>query len=214
MGHPQAVGCCAYARQGRPGAAREVMALPGLIAPPGERAAGPDGRAAPIPLRGMLGRALPVSVAIPKIGVHATLARVGRGRDGAIVPPPGRDRDRAGWYERGPSPGEPGAAVLVGHLATSSGPAVFARLRELRPGDLIGVVRADDTVAVFRMVSAEQAPKGSFPAARVHASGGRPELRLITCAGRYDRARRAYDDNLIVYATFAAAYRLTDLVRT
>ncbi|MFC9977747.1 sortase domain-bontaining protein [Spirillospora sp. NPDC127200] len=160
-----------------------------------------------------LGRALPTSLAIPSIGVSAPLMRLGRGESGGVAAPPLSAPRTAGWCEVGPAPGEPGAAVLVGLLGTFTGPAVFARLRELRRGAIVGVVRADETVAVFRVMGAEQVPKEGLPADRMRAAGPRPELRLVTCAGRYDASRRGYADYLIVYASFAAAYRLRDLVR-
>ncbi|WP_158588121.1 sortase domain-containing protein [Actinomadura logoneensis] len=145
------------------------------------------------------------------------LGRVGRvgadgsGPPGPVGPPPAAGPHRAGWLASGPSPGEPGAAVVLAHRGTGTAPAVLARLRDLRPGDIIAVARLDGTVAVFRMTRSEQVPKRRFSESRVLLGGSVPELRLITCAGRFDHARRAYDDNLIVYATFAAAYRTADL---
>ncbi len=180
-----------------------MLALPEFVPP--------SGAGAPAPLRAALAHAVPTRLLIPRIEVSAPLGRVGRDPSGLIQAPPTSDPERAGWFASGPSPGEPGAALLLGHLDTTSGPAVFARLDELRPGDIIGVARTDGTVAVFRMTRAEQVPKRRFPVGRVLLAGAVPELRLITCAGRYDHLRRAYDDNLIVYATFAAAYRTADL---
>ncbi|MEU5883619.1 class F sortase [Spirillospora sp. NPDC047279] len=172
--------------------------------------------ARPAPLRSTLGRYEPTSIAIPRIAVNAPLTRVGSEGNGQIKAPPLDDHNLAGWYERGATPGEPGTAVIVGHLDTTGGPAVFARLRELEQGDVVGVVRADETVAVFKITAVEQVAKHRFPAGRVHGSGqgGVPELRLVTCAGTYDESRRSYPDNLILYATFAAAYRVADLLKT
>ncbi|MQY07592.1 class F sortase [Actinomadura macrotermitis] len=193
----------------RPVAGPPPAPLPAPLPAPPWPAPPPAGRG-PVPLGGGLGRALPASVSIPRIGVSAPLAPLGREAGGAIAAPPPDEPGLAGWFAGGPTPGRPGAAVIVGRRDTGAGPAVFARLRELRAGDLVGIVRADDTVAVFRVSGSEQAPKHAFPAARVHAAGERPELRLITCAGRYDAASGAYADDLIVYAGLAAAYRLTD----
>ncbi|MCP2343308.1 sortase domain-containing protein [Actinomadura rupiterrae] len=169
----------------------------------------PQGRAdVPAPLRTALDHAVPTRLLIPKIALSAPLGRVLPGTVQALLPDA---PDRARWLASGPSPGEPGAALVLGRLDTASGPGVFAHLGELSPGDIIGVARSDGTVAVFRMTRAEQVPKRRFSESRVLVAGTVPELRLITCAGRYDRARGAYDDNLIVYATFAAAYRAADL---
>lgn len=188
---------CTLGRQDHP-----RFALPAVVRPKG---------GTPAPLRAALASAVPTRLLIPEIGVSAALGRVGRDALGVIKAPLLDDPDRAGWLASGPSPGEPGAALVLGQLDTASGPAVFARLRELCPGDIIGVARTDGTVAVFRMTRSEQVPKRRFSEGRVRLAGDVPELRLITCAGRYDHVRRAYDDNLIVYATFAAAYRTADL---
>lgn len=189
------------------------LALPAITGPAaGEPDAGP-GAGRPTPLQASLGRYMPTAIAIPKISVNAPLTEVGRGEDGSIEAPPVDEHNLAGWYGAGASPGEPGTAVIVGHLDTKTAPAVFARLKELKAGDIVGIVRADETVAVFRITSSEEVPKEKFPERRVLAGKGSPELRLVTCAGRYDDARHAYSDNLILYGTFAAAYRLSDLLK-
>ncbi|WP_245681769.1 class F sortase [Actinomadura kijaniata] len=212
VGTAQMVFGCALIGSQRAAQPRSGLVLPTTPAAPlsGPQSAAPD---APRPLPGFPGRALPTSLSIPSIGVNSPLVRVGREGNGAIAAPPLERPGAAGWYGYGPTPGEPGAAVIVGHLDTRTGPAVFARLGELRPGALLGVARADGTVPVFRVTSAERVPKNGFPATRVHASAdGRPALRLVTCAGRYDPRRHLYAENLVVYATFTASYRLADLV--
>ncbi|KAB2351813.1 sortase domain-containing protein [Actinomadura rudentiformis] len=165
----------------------------------------------PAALPGTLGRSQPVSIAIPNIGVNAPLAGVGTTASGRIEVPPLDEHNMAGWYARGASPGEPGAAVIAGRVGTTTGPAVFARLRELAQGDIVGVVREDETVAVFRITSAEQI-SGGFPAECLRR--GAPELRLIACAGLHDDAWRSHPDHLIVHGSFAAAYRVSDLLDT
>jgi sortase (surface protein transpeptidase) len=111
------------------------------------------------------------------------------------------DPDLVGWYRFGPRPGEPGPAVLVGHVDTKTAPAVFYRLRQLRPGDEILVGQPDGTATRFRVGRLEQHPKTALPTNRIWTKANRPLLRLITCAGSYDHATRHYRDNLIVYAS-------------
>ena len=48
---------------------------------------------------------------------------------------------RASVFTGGPAPGETGPAVIAGHVDSRSGPAVFYRLGDLRPGDDITVER-------------------------------------------------------------------------
>ncbi|WP_424535222.1 class F sortase [Sphaerisporangium viridialbum] len=147
----------------------------------------------------------PVRVVIPGIGVDAPVRPVGLEASGEIEVPPISARDLAGWYRYGPVPGETGPAVIVGHFKTRSGPAVFARARELRRGDRIEVVRSDGRVAAFTVDGLQQVRKAEFPTEKVYGNIGHPGLRLITCAGVFDRKARAYPDNLIVYASLTSA---------
>ncbi|MEU4542454.1 sortase domain-containing protein [Nonomuraea dietziae] len=130
---------------------------------------------------------------------------------GQLAVPPLDHADIAGWYGGGPTPGERGSAVIVGHLDTTTGPAVFARLSELRRGDTVAAVRADGTVAVFSVERLERTPKSRFPADEVYGSTRERKLVLGPCGGVFDRIHRSYTDNLIVHAVYRAAYAVSDL---
>jgi sortase (surface protein transpeptidase) len=143
--------------------------------------------------------ALPVRLQIPAIAVSTPLVRLGRLRDGSIEVP--RDWGTAGWYDRGPRPGQPGPAVILGHVDSKTGPAVFFRLRELRPGDIVRVGLADGRILAFRVQRVERYPKDHFPTEAVYFPTLNRELRLITCGGEFDYARGSYRDNIVVYAT-------------
>jgi sortase (surface protein transpeptidase) len=109
------------------------------------------------------------------------------------------DPKLVGWYEGGPTPGESGTAVAVGHLDTRTGPAVFAPLSQLRPGRLVEVRRADGRTAVYTVDAVKTYEKAHFPNREVYGDRGRPELRLITCGGVYDR-KAGYAGNVVVFA--------------
>lgn len=160
---------------------------------------------------GVLGRSRARYIVIPRIGVNARVEDVGRAADGSVGVPPLSESNLAGWYRAGAAPGQAGAAVIVGHRDTVTGPAVFAELSRLRSGDPVAVVRADRTVAVFVVYGSVRTPKRAFPGDAVFARPRRPGLRLITCGGVFDRRRHSYEDNLIVFAQFSAAYRQSDL---
>jgi hypothetical protein len=146
---------------------------------------------------------VPTSVRIPKIRVASSLDRLGRAKDGTVEPPrPGRWQV-AGWYHLGPRPGEPGSAVILGHVDSTSGPAVFFRLRELRRGDEILVGRADGSSVRFVVQRTSQYPKRWFPTDEVYYPTLTPELRLVTCGGQFDFSTGHYRSNVIVFATIA-----------
>ena len=147
----------------------------------------------------------PVSLSVPAIGVSSDLLRLGLNDDGTVeVPPLGLD-DQAGWYERGPAPGDVGPAVLLGHVdSAAAGPGVFFDLGALEPGDEVDVTRADGTVAVFTVDRVERHPKDDFPTIEAYGNTPDAQLRLITCGGDFDSAARSYLDNVIVFATLTA----------
>lgn len=129
----------------------------------------------------------------PLIGLHLAA-------DGSLQPPPASESNLAGWYAEGTSPGETGTAVVTGHVDTARGPAAFFRLVELAPGAEIAVERADRTVVRFAVDSVVAYPKSAFPSGLVYSPAPRPELRVITCGGPYDRTRGGYRDNVVVSA--------------
>jgi sortase (surface protein transpeptidase) len=146
------------------------------------------------------GDAPPTRVRIPAIGVDAPLEPLGLDASGALDAP--KDFKDAGWYADGTAPGEVGPAVIAGHVDSKTGPAVFFRLSQLRAGDLVEVARAGTWVR-FRVVGVDRYPKDRFPTDRVYGPTPDPQLRLITCSGRFDQARDSYVDNTVVYAVGA-----------
>jgi hypothetical protein len=104
------------------------------------------------------------------------------------------------WYRSGPTPGEIGPAVIVGHVDSKGLVAVFFYLTRVRPGNQIEVTRQDGKVAVFTVSSIEKFAKTDFPTERVYGPTDGSELRLITCGGTFDRARASWSSNVVVFA--------------
>ncbi|MER7970676.1 MULTISPECIES: class F sortase [unclassified Streptomyces] len=151
----------------------------------------------------------PRRVDIPDLGVRAPVTARGLDPDGAIEPPPYALADSVGWYAAGTAPGAAGVALLVGHVDTETRPAVFYRLSTLHPGRTVRVVRADGGVAEFTVDDVRVQPRDHFDAHRAFGPHrpGRAELRLITCGGTFDRARRAYTANVVVSAYLTGGTR-------
>ena len=143
--------------------------------------------------------ARPVSLTIPLIGVKTQLVKLGLTADGALQVP--SSTTVAGWYTGAPRPGDIGSAVIVGHVDSLTGPGVFYRLSELRPGNRIFVLRADGTTVAFRVTAVRAYQKDAFPTHDVYGPVPDAELRLITCGGDFDAATGHYLSNVVVYAT-------------
>jgi hypothetical protein len=140
----------------------------------------------------------PVRIRIPAAHVDTFLQRLGRAGNGAIKVP--SRPSIAGWYAEGARPGQAGPAVILGHVDSATGPAVFFRVPELRPGDAVYVARADGSTARFRVTHLSRVPKNRFPTDLVYAPTLEASLRLVTCGGGIDPATGHYRDNVIVFA--------------
>jgi sortase (surface protein transpeptidase) len=142
--------------------------------------------------------ARPVAIDIPAIGVQSVLAPLGLNADGTVEVP--ADPAEAGWYKLGTRPGALGSAVILGHVDSTEGPAVFYLLSTLSQGDAVDVRLADGTLAQFRVSSVRTYANEQFPAAQVYAAKGARVLNLVTCGGSYDAARGGYQANVVVNA--------------
>ncbi len=146
----------------------------------------------------------PVSLTIPAIDVKADVTRLGLNADRTVEVP--KDADDTGWYRHGPAPGENGSAVILGHVDSTTGPAVFYRLKNLERGEKVAVKLSDDSVAHYQVVRVALYANEDFPAQKVYsASVGQPALNLVTCGGSYDRDAGGYQSNVVVYTKFLGA---------
>jgi hypothetical protein len=142
----------------------------------------------------------PVRLTIPSIKVEAPILNVGLAQDGSVDVPPLQRHHEAGWFDQGPTPGQFGPALIVGHADTRTGPSVFHDLGRMRAGQRIEVLRRDHTIAVFEVNSVEHFGKSKLPIQRVYGDFSRPSLRLVTCGGTWLGGSQGYSDNVIVFA--------------
>lgn len=140
----------------------------------------------------------PVALEVPSIKVSTRLESLAVNAAGVLAVP--KDFSVAGWWSSGPAPGADGAAVIVGHVDSLHGAAVFYQLRDLRPGAPSVVRRADDSTVTFVVDVLREFSKNELPTNLIYGPTASPSLRLITCSGSFDRTSRAYRDNLVVFA--------------
>lgn len=140
----------------------------------------------------------PTRISIPKLNIEANFeAPLGIAADKTIEVPKGYTT--VGWYKYGPTPGEIGPAVVIGHIDSYQGPAIFHELKNLVPGDRIFIDRKDGNTAEFEVLKLEYNSQSNFPTKQVYGDIEYAGLRLITCTGMYDHGTLRYSHNLIVY---------------
>src|ERR1700722_3642606 len=156
-----------------------------------------------VPAPAVVARSVPVAVRIPAIGLSVWVTQLGLNADGTVEVP--TNVKAPGWFAPGPSPGQVGSAVLLGHVDSSQGPGVFFQLRTLQPGNQINVNLADGVVATFKVTSGATYQKTQFPDQQVYGSNGSSQLQLVTCGGTFDPQTGHYLSNIVVYSSFVSA---------
>ncbi len=141
----------------------------------------------------------PRRIEIPTIGVEAEIIDLGLHDDGSLETP--TDFAEAGWWAGGATANQDGPTVIVGHVDSYIGPAVFFRLSELQAGDHIVVVDAHGGESEFEVTEVDLYDKDDFPTDRVYGQTDEPTLRLVTCGGVFDERERSYEANFVVFAT-------------
>lgn len=142
----------------------------------------------------------PKIVTIPRLGITAAI------EDTPLVRPqdfeaPFSWSDTA-WFSRGPKPGDPGHALIFGHLDSYCCPAIFWHLNDLRSGDVVYVRYRTGKPLKFRVWwnhSYWESP--TLVKWVVYHKTKDRALLLITCAGVFHGTEAGYDHREVVYAT-------------
>ncbi len=136
---------------------------------------------------------------IPSIGVDAPISVKGFDPNGVMDAPNGPED--VAWYQFTTRPGEGGNAVFSAHVDYRNyGPAVFARLKDLKKGDAVEVHLADGTIYRYEVVVSVSYPAETAPVEDIVGPTSREVITLITCAGTFDQASRQYSHRLVVRA--------------
>jgi len=143
--------------------------------------------------------ALPERIVIPGIDVDAPINLKTMGPDGMMQPPNGPED--VAWYDFTARPGSGGNAVFSAHVDYHDyGPAVFAKLKDLKKGNAIEVHLADTTTLRYQVVVSVTYPAADAPFEDIVGPTSRETITLITCTGSFDAASRQYSHRLVVRA--------------
>jgi LPXTG-site transpeptidase (sortase) family protein len=177
-------------------------AAPQVASPPAVALKTPPSATQPVNMSVARARSVPVALRIPAIGVSVSLGTLGLNPDRTVEVP--TNYQQPGWFRPGPSPGEVGSAVILGHVDDFKGPAVFFRLGSLKVGDKVEVSLTNGVVAHFQVTTIATYLKTHFPAKQVYASHGYSALQLVTCGGAFDTRTGHYLSNVVAYTTLAS----------
>jgi len=143
-------------------------------------------------------RSRPVHITIPAIDVNASVVELGLNGNGTVQVP--SSWYVTGWYKYGPTPGQKGSAVILGHVDSTSGPAVFFELSKLRPGNRINVKLASGVTVHFSVIGLREYNKTSLPDKLVYGTRSYDALQLVTCGGVFDSKTHHYLSNIVVFS--------------
>ncbi|HVB70188.1 MAG TPA: sortase [Acidimicrobiales bacterium] len=146
---------------------------------------------------GFAKRSRPIHLTIPKLGISVPLSELGLNKDHSVQVP--TNFAIPGWYKYGPSPGQESSAVILGHVDSYLGPAVFFHLADLRLGNHVIVKAADGKTFTFRVIGLREYSKSTFPDRLVYGPRKYAALQLVTCGGVFDRQTGHYLSNIVVF---------------
>ena len=142
----------------------------------------------------------PRHLAIAHLGISVAIGTLGLQPDGEVEVP--RTASSVGWYRFGPEPGQLGAAVLLGHVDSTSGPGIFFSLSRLQRGDSVDVTLASGQIVVFQVTNVETYVKSAFPSSLVYAPTSGRHLNLVTCGGHFNTSTHHYESNVVVFTSY------------
>ena len=142
------------------------------------------------------------TLVIPKIGVSAPFSYKVVGTDGQMPNPDGPEDaayyDFSQWPGLGGLPAKGGNVIVAGHVDyIRYGPAVFWRLHELEPGDMVEIHLADGTVVTYKIEFYKQIEAGSADWTPIVEATADESITLITCGGEFEAGH--YNNRQIVW---------------
>jgi sortase (surface protein transpeptidase) len=146
----------------------------------------------------------PLELLIPRLGIQAPFEEPVRLLPDQTIGVP-ESTSAVAWYDGSPTPGTLGPSVVLGHVDSKNGPAVFYSLGQLHPGDVVKVVRKDGSTATFVVDKLARYPQDTFPTDAVYGPIAYAGIRLVTCSGVYDKTTQKYSHNLVIFGHLTAS---------
>jgi LPXTG-site transpeptidase (sortase) family protein len=150
-----------------------------------------------------IARSRPLTLIIPALTINTVVGTLGLQADHQVMVP--TNTHIVGWYDDGPTPGEIGSSVILGHVDSFAGPGTFFYLKNLKAGDSITVKLADGVITHFAVTKVVEYSKNAFPDKLVYGSHGTRSLQLVTCGGTFDHETGHYESNIVVFSRFTSS---------
>jgi sortase A len=142
---------------------------------------------------------LPAHLAIPALGVTTRVEHVGVDKNNNMDIP--KDPFNAAWFKLGAVPGNPGNAVMDGHLDWFGvKQAVFYYLTSLKPGDRVYVRDDRGRDRAFVVTKQLECKWQNCPLEEIFGPAAGTRLNLITCAGTYNRSTQNYERRTVIFS--------------
>lgn len=139
----------------------------------------------------------PSLLTIPSLKIAAPFELLGIKSDHTIQVP--KDYMSVGWFVYGAKPGEIGTSVIIGHLDSPKGRAIFADLSKIKIGEKIVIQRTDGSIVTYIVESTAKYSQDNFPTNEIYSPVAYAGIRLITCSGTYNKNAKHYSDNFVVF---------------
>jgi LPXTG-site transpeptidase (sortase) family protein len=139
---------------------------------------------------------------IPSKSVNARVKELGLTKTGAIDAP--WNIHDVGWYNGSITPGSKnGVSLLLGHVSGKTMPGVFKSISELSVGEAVEIEKGSGETLKYKVDKIETYDTNSIDMSKIlyEVDKGNQSLRLMTCAGRYDSSKRAYESRTVVYTS-------------
>lgn len=144
---------------------------------------------------------MPRFISIPKLNVKARILQVGLDKNDTLRAP--SNVHDAGWFTGSAKPGSSeGAAVIDGHVSGPTQHGIFYDAKKLTKGDTIEVEKGDGTKITYQVVNTETKNSADIDMAQATESvdATKHGLNIISCAGRYDKTTKQYEQRIVIYA--------------
>ncbi len=139
---------------------------------------------------------------IPAINLDTAIEEVGLTAGGNMAVP--NNFVNVGWFKQGAVLGQPGTAVLAGHLNRGKNkPAVFWDLNKLKTGDYVYVTDGTKPKQRFRVTATQNYKVADAPLDKIFSSTEGTKLNLITCSGKWDKNQNDFTERLVVFTELA-----------